>query len=71
MKQQAALLALLALAGCSTPYYTKPGAGPEEFHMENGQCEAYARSAPSSSEKRKIYDACMRGKGWYRTKNPN
>lgn len=63
----------LALAGCSTtePMWSRDGADQKQFYMETGQCEAQARSAGASGynasayEVTKIFQACMRGKGWY------
>lgn len=68
--RQAALILALGLVACrTTMIYDKPGASPDDFHRDNGSCEAYARAAAVPYEGRNIYDACMRGKGWYRQKD--
>lgn len=67
------LIALLPLAGCATnggdQVWEKPGAGNQEFAMDQGQCHAQAFSVPNAPPMQIafVYNSCMRGKGWYLT----
>lgn len=71
---KAAALVLL-LSGCTTsaPVWTRQGATEKDFYMETGQCTVQARSAGAGAawntdtELTRIFQACMRGKGWYFT----
>lgn len=61
-------LVVLLITGCATQtYWEKPGASAREFEADRGQCQAQAFSAPGmyTVQVAMIYNACMRGKGWY------
>lgn len=61
------LATVVLMVGCRTPLvYEKPGSTEDDFHRDNGACQAYATAAGVPYQGRNIYDACMRGKGWYR-----
>jgi hypothetical protein len=62
------VLILLLSAGCAgQKLWEKPGASAREFEMEKGQCEAQAYSVPGMHYMQvgAVFNACMRGKGWY------
>lgn len=65
MKRTAALLCLLA--GCAGPQvWNKPGATPEQFRVDQGQCEAQSLVVPGGAARTQMaFEACMRGKGYY------
>lgn len=61
-------LLVLLLVGCATEtYWEKPGASAQQFEMDRGQCQAQAFGAPGmyTMQVAMIYNACMRGRGWY------
>lgn len=60
---------VVLLAGCApTLVWDKAGATGWEFEMDRGTCQAQAYGAfqgPVSMQSAMIFNACMRGKGWY------
>lgn len=62
-------LLVLLLAGCASRQllWEKPGASQQDFEMDRGQCQAQAFGAPGmyAVQVAMIYNACMRGRGWY------
>jgi hypothetical protein len=70
MKQIAMVVTVLMLGACAQmpiPMFVRDGATEKEFYMEQGQCEAQAYGVPRplSGQIQAVFDACMRGKGWY------
>lgn len=64
-------LIVLLLAGCAAQppqeyEWDKPGASPQEFAMDRGQCQAQAFGAPGmpALQVAMIFGGCMQGKGW-------
>lgn len=65
-------VAVLALAGCASSsgpnnkVWDKPSAGPNDFGMDQGQCQAQATQIPGGAalQMALVFNACMRGKGW-------
>jgi hypothetical protein len=62
------LIALLIfiISGCSESVWTRPDWDEETFYRENGQCSAMADSIsrPYPGQLQRVYESCMRGKGW-------
>ncbi len=64
-----ALLLIVFLAGCSSfdPKWTKAEAGPQDFKVDNVQCEAQALAASNAISTMIThinYTGCMKAKGW-------
>jgi hypothetical protein len=57
------------LAGCASTerVWVKPGSTEQDFYMDKGQCQAQAFGAPGmyTMQVAMVYNACMRGRGWY------
>ncbi len=64
-----ALIALVLLTGCATQQsvWNKPGASNMDFDMDQGRCQAQAYAMGSAMQIALVYNACMRGNGWYLT----
>jgi len=55
----AALLALLALAGCGTYRWERKGSSTADFQRESAECQQ--QSAPGQPGQ---WENCMMGRGW-------
>lgn len=67
--KRAAVLLLIALAGCATPrHWARADATTDDFYRDDGQCKAQAFAVPGAPliQAAMVYNACMRGKGWRR-----
>jgi hypothetical protein len=65
------IVALCLLAGCATrKVWVKDGASDQEFRIDQGQCQAQAKSAPNPMNEGGVFTGCMRGKGWTIIKVP-
>jgi hypothetical protein len=58
------------MAGCATKtvsYWEKPGASPQDFNIDRGQCNAQAFSVASGNlmQIAIVQNSCLQGKGWY------
>lgn len=58
-------LFVFLLTGCATEtFWYQAGASAREFEMDKGQCEAQAFGAHGLYTITRIFNSCMRGKGW-------
>lgn len=77
MKKSICLILTMLLAGCATQqpdddwHWYKPGASPQSFDIDNGQCKAQAFSVPNVSliQAVLVLNSCMQGKGWQKRAN--
>lgn len=62
------LFVLLLLSGCATYHHNwaKAGATEHDLYVATGECEAQALQVREFTIRQSAYDACMRGKGWYK-----
>jgi hypothetical protein len=65
------LLAPLLLVACQNQGTTweREGATQQDFYMDQGQCKAQAFGLPGGNmmQMAMVMNACMQGKGWYRS----
>ena len=56
-------LLVLLLFGCAQPSFYKEGASSQDFDHDSFECERYVSHLGYERAKR-MYEQCMRGKGW-------
>ncbi len=65
------VLALLALAGCSTWYWQQDGKDQADFERDFYGCQVDAAPNVNRRDKQDMMNRCMTLKGWERVKQPN
>jgi hypothetical protein len=64
-----AIALTLAATSCATTW-VKPGASEQDFMRDRGACQAQAHSIsnPQVYQTMMVYEGCMQGKGWQRSR---
>lgn len=68
MRPLLTLLLSSMLAACVNVSWSRADGTDDDLYRDRGQCQAQALSATNSVIRQAdIFEACMRGKGWYKT----
>jgi hypothetical protein len=70
-----AVLLIVILAGCASmdAKWTKPDSKPQDFDVDNAQCEKWALAASNAINTMQTmvnYTGCMKAKGWTPPEKP-